>query len=128
LPDLLHKLDDQIEGDINDINTGLVKSFAMHNLLLSLSSSLAGILSAIAIHDSYSSILDENRRLNAAIVMIIFQSIFTGFNLFVMMYMWKYNFSDLRITKPFVVIFQVSDLILEIIIISLLGEVKDKYN
>jgi hypothetical protein len=124
----MKELSKQMKQESEDIQTDLVKSFAMHNLLLSLSSSLAGILSAIAIHDSYSSILDENRRLTAAIVMIIFQSIFTGFNLFVMMYMWKYNFSDLRITKPFVVIFQVSDLILEIIIISLLGEVKDKYN
>jgi hypothetical protein len=106
----------------------LIEGFAKGDLPVSTLSSLAGIFSAISLYISYSSILENDGRLTAAIVMIIFQAILSGINFFVMLYMWRCKLTNYSYTKSWTIFFQVSDFILEIIIVSLISKVKAEYD
>ena len=97
-------------------------------MLLSFISSLAGIFTAYSTYNSYSTILTEKPQLTAALVMIIFQSIFAVLNLIVMGYMWYAKLFNYKYTRPFIIFFEAADCIIEIIIISLLSSTKAEYD
>jgi hypothetical protein len=121
------KRKNSIEIKLRTLDETRIYDYAFANLLLSTLSSLAGIFSAYSTYQSYSSILTENPTLTAAIVMISFQAFFAGINVFVMLYMMLMKLTHYPCTKFLTITLELTDFILEIIIVSLLASVKAEY-